>query len=304
MDKLGILIDLGYAKRDFQRTSDDGHPLVERCLDWWDELVSGIRYPVAYCHVVTGTLPGGYVSHTAAAISTYDRDGKPVAKDAVTWADCASAETDEECYRNFSRAIREKAAELGARSLFEFAGETLRSSVSIAHDPQQGPTWFEERTYGKREPKDAGGRSPESQAAADDMTAIRLAGQPRWESVAKEDRSDNFWLEVSWTRVKEVVPDEAVALEKLLAALELNMEQFCHNHDCEDVPEESDDAWDRLSQKFQAATGLTLWPFWNPAGLNRIEPDTGFLVIGALRLTAAGRSFFQRRLPLYFGFPL
>ena len=135
------------------------------------------------------------------------------------------------------------------------------------------------------------------------MTAIRLAGQPRWESVAKEDRSDNFWLEVSWTRVEEVVPDEAVALEKLLAALELNMEQFCRDHDCEDVPEESDDAWDRLSQKFQAATGLTLWPFWNPAGLNRIEPDTGFLVIGAMPADRRRKELLPKAVAVVFRVP-
>ena len=120
MDALGIGINLDYAEKDFQWASDEGHPLVERCMDWWDEVVSGIRYPVACCHVVTGTLPGGYVSHTAAAISVYDRDGKPVAHGAVEWADCCSAETDEECYTKFATAIYEKAADLGARSMFKF----------------------------------------------------------------------------------------------------------------------------------------------------------------------------------------
>jgi hypothetical protein len=38
--------------------------------------------------------------------------------------------------------------------------------------------------------------------------------------------------------------------------------------------------------------------------LDRIDPETGFLVIGALRLTAAGKDFFGKYPPLYFGFPL
>ncbi len=151
MDALGIEINVGYADLDFQRAFDHEHSLVERCMDWWDELVSGIRYPVAVCHVVTGTLPGGYVSHTTAAISVYDRDGKPIAHDAVEWVDCSSAESDEECYTGFSQAIKAKAADSGARSMFEFVDGVLRSSVSIAHDPEQGPTWFDELTYGKHE---------------------------------------------------------------------------------------------------------------------------------------------------------
>jgi hypothetical protein len=174
MDTLGIPVNLDYAKEDFRRAADAGRPLVERCMDWWDEVVSGIRYPVACCHVVTGTLPGGYVFHTAVAISVYDRDGKPVARDAVEWADCCSAETNEECYSKFAMAIYEKAADLGARSMFKFIDGMLRSSVSIAHHPEQGPTWFDERSYGKREkdeclgnePADDGGRSSEAPPAS------------------------------------------------------------------------------------------------------------------------------------------
>ena len=173
MDTLGIPINLDYAKEDFQRASDQGHPLVERCMDWWDEEVSGICYPVACCHIVTGTLPGGYVSNTVAAISVYDRDGKPVAHDAVEWADHSSAETDEECYTGFNWAIRHKAADLGAGSMFRFVNGVLCSSVFIDQDPEQGPGWFHERSYGKREkderlgnePADDGGQSSEAPPA-------------------------------------------------------------------------------------------------------------------------------------------
>jgi len=147
MDTLGIPINLDYARKDFQWALDEGRPLVERCLDWWDEVVSGIRYPVASCHIITGTLPGGYASHTVAAIWVYDRDGKPVAHDVVEWADHSWRETDVECHKNLNMAIFKKAADLGARSMFKFIDGTLCSSVSIAHDPEQGPTWFEERTY-------------------------------------------------------------------------------------------------------------------------------------------------------------
>jgi hypothetical protein len=140
MHLLGIPVNIEYAQKALQRALEGGR-LIERCLDGWDEVVSGIRYPVACCHVVTGTLPGGYVCHTVAAFSVYDRDGKPLAHDAVEWADCSSEEeTDEESYTRFSRAIREQAAALGARSLFKFYDGVLGSSVSIAHDPEQGPT--------------------------------------------------------------------------------------------------------------------------------------------------------------------
>ena len=145
-------INREYALSDFRCALDNGHPLVERCMDWWDELLFDIRYPVAYCHVVTGTLPGGYVSHTIAAISVYDRDGKPLAHDMVEWADFASTElTDKESYGGFCEAIRKAVVRLGARSMFKFIDCVLHSSVSIFHDPEQGPSWFREQTYGKRE---------------------------------------------------------------------------------------------------------------------------------------------------------
>jgi len=147
MDTLGIRINRDDAERDFQWVLDEGHPLVGRCMDWWDELVYDIRYPVAHCHIVTGTLPGGYVSCTVAIILVYDRDGKPVAHDTVEWADCSSEETDDKCHAKFATAINNKAADLGARSMFRFVDGILCSSVSIVHDPEQGPTWFDARTY-------------------------------------------------------------------------------------------------------------------------------------------------------------
>ena len=167
METLGIGINLDYAERDFQWAVDKARPLVEQCMDWWDELVNGIRYPVACCHTITSTLPGGYVSHTAAAFSVYNRDGKPIAHGVVEWADCSSLETDTECYTKFTMDICQKAAENGARSMFKFVDGSLRSSVSIAHDPEQGHTWFDERTY--RDP-------PESKPS----TAVRpgLIGNP------------------------------------------------------------------------------------------------------------------------------
>ena len=174
MHLLGIPVNIEYAQKALQRALEGGR-LVERCMDWWDEVASGIRWPVAICYVVTGKLPGGYVRHTVAAMSVYDRDGKPVAHGAVEWAGFASTElTDKESYGGFNRAISEKAAELGARSMFEFAGECLRKSVSIAHDPEQGPMWFDDRRYGERKRdegdenslEDDGGQLPEKRAVA------------------------------------------------------------------------------------------------------------------------------------------
>jgi hypothetical protein len=167
LGKLGIEgIDADYARKRFQRASEGGR-LVERCMDSWDEIVCDIRYPVACCHVITGTLPGDFMTNTVAAISLYDRDGTPLAHDAVEWADFASTElTDEESHGRFSRAIREAAARLGAKSLFKFYDGVLGASVSIAHDPEQGATWFHERSYGRRKKEEGEvSGSPETQAA-------------------------------------------------------------------------------------------------------------------------------------------
>ena len=178
MDTLGIPINLDYAKEDSSGRRTRGILSSNGAWTGVDEEVSGICYPVACCHIVTGTLPGGYVSNTVAAISVYDRDGKPVAHDAVEWADHSSAETDEECYTGFNWAIRHKAADLGARSMFRFVNGVLCSSVFIDQDPEQGPGWFHERSYGKREKDERLGNERRTMAG----------NRPRRRPAAKHDR--------------------------------------------------------------------------------------------------------------------
>jgi hypothetical protein len=143
----GISVNTDAAQRDFQKALENGN-MVETCTEWWDELVSGIRYPVACCHIVTGTLPGEYVRNTVAAIIVYDQNGKAIGHDIVEWADCAQDETDKECYAKFTGMIWETATRLGARSVFEFNGEgTVTRSVSIAHDSDGGATYFHHRQF-------------------------------------------------------------------------------------------------------------------------------------------------------------
>ena len=155
--KLGIIdIDTGYAQWDFQLALAGG--LTGACMDRWDELLHDIRYPVACCHIVTGTLPGGFLSNTVAVISSYNRNGKPLGHEVVEWAALASTGmTDKESYAGFNKAIREAAVRLGAGSLFKFLGGDLSSSVSIAHDPDLGPCWLHERSY-RREPESRDGQ--------------------------------------------------------------------------------------------------------------------------------------------------
>jgi hypothetical protein len=176
--RLGVGVNTGWAQRAFQSAQEAGR-LAKACMDWWDELLFDIRYPVACCHIVTGTLPGDCLSNTVAAISVYGRDGKPLAHDVVEWADFASTDlTDEESYGGFNKAIREATVRLGARSLFKFCDGDLSSSISIAHDPEQGPCWFHERSYRRRESdggdenahEDEGGRSAGMQASGDDVS--------------------------------------------------------------------------------------------------------------------------------------
>ena len=145
VDRLGIDINREYANMTFQKALEGGH-LCSECMDWWDEVVCEVRYPVACCHISTGTLPGGSLRNTVAAISVYDRDGNAIGHDFVEWADYA-AESDAECHRGFSRAINQAAARLGARSRFTFNDGILSTSVSIAHHPEQGDIYLCERTY-------------------------------------------------------------------------------------------------------------------------------------------------------------
>ena len=78
MDRLGIDINREFAKRAFQRASEGGY-LCRECMDWWDKVVCEVRYPVACCHISTGTLPGGLLRNTVAAISVSTETARPSA---------------------------------------------------------------------------------------------------------------------------------------------------------------------------------------------------------------------------------
>lgn len=65
----GACIDRDYASEDFKRTlgSCGRDAIVERVLDWAEELANAIRWPVAYTYIVTGKLPGEYRENTNCA---------------------------------------------------------------------------------------------------------------------------------------------------------------------------------------------------------------------------------------------
>jgi hypothetical protein len=113
--------------------------------------------------------------------------------------------------------------------------------------------------------------------------------------------------EVPWSRVMAAVPDEAAALEAVLAAAKLTMAEFCHWCDgdyelCDesgDLPDEQDlpvdellgAAWDHLSRHFERVTGLRLYTYCRYRRQFG-DPDTGFEVVGAWQRSPAGKRFF------------
>lgn len=146
----GACIDRDYASEDFKRTlgSCGRDAIVERVLDWAEELANAIRWPVAYTYIVTGKLPGEYRENTTALVVVVDRDDKVVGHRVVHWGDYTHIENDAERYRAFNWAIDQCAIDLGARSIFDFHCDGLLNRiVAVAHDPEQGPTIFHEREY-------------------------------------------------------------------------------------------------------------------------------------------------------------
>jgi hypothetical protein len=97
--------------------------------------------------------------------------------------------------------------------------------------------------------------------------------------------------EVSWKQVAAAVPEEAAAFEAALALAEdgIDLDVFFLRYD-DDLPEEVRAAWERVTGQFHQATGLQLWPYRRY--LNEDDDETGFEVIGAWELSAAGRRFF------------
>ncbi len=93
--------------------------------------------------------------------------------------------------------------------------------------------------------------------------------------------------QVSWEQVMAAVPDEAAAFKTALAEADMDLEDFCIRWE-EACPEGVFDVWERLAHRFRSATGLELSPYDERSN----DGDVGLLVVGAWRLSAAGRRFF------------
>ena len=107
--------------------------------------------------------------------------------------------------------------------------------------------------------------------------------------------------EVPWSRVVAAVPDEAAALEVVLARVKMSLAEFCRWRDGDfELGNESGDptveewlevAWDHLTHHFEGATGLRLYTYCrnhNQSG----DPKTGFVIVGAWKRSPAGERFF------------
>ena len=98
--------------------------------------------------------------------------------------------------------------------------------------------------------------------------------------------------QVSWEQVAAAVPDEAAAFEAVLAEADIDLEDFCIRWE-DDCPEQVHVAWERLSQRFDSATGLELEPYKEGAS-EQEDYGVGFLVSGAWQLSPAGKRFFGK----------
>jgi hypothetical protein len=97
--------------------------------------------------------------------------------------------------------------------------------------------------------------------------------------------------DVSWEQVVAAVPDEAAALEAVLAAEDSSINEFCRDWPgC--LSEESQAAWDHLSRAFEQTTGLKVEPTWEYVSEDSEDTQEGFYVLGAWQLSPAGKRFF------------
>lgn len=113
--------------------------------------------------------------------------------------------------------------------------------------------------------------------------------------------------EIQWAQVVSVVPEAAAEFEAAMRRHNLTedkviplldgMEVQDDEYEPLDLPDEIDQAFDRLCDRFQAATGLQLgfnWEEheWMDLDHNMHDYVVGWEVKGAWQLTDAGKRFF------------
>jgi hypothetical protein len=147
----GHCLNREYALQDFRLhlAAHGQGAIAQHVMEWADECANGIRWPVAFTYIVTGKLPGSYRENTTVVIVVEDHKGKIVRHQVLNWCDYSHVEDDADCYRAFNEAIDKAAVDMGARSIFDFHCHDARptKSVSVAHDPEQGASIFNEREY-------------------------------------------------------------------------------------------------------------------------------------------------------------
>ena len=105
---------------------------------------------------------------------------------------------------------------------------------------------------------------------------------------------------MEWHDIKEIVPEEAAAFERLLQEVGMDVDEFCLGFEYERMDSDSQDAdrimdaWDKLDEAFTKATtvegaGLELEPEYH-------DPEHGdaaafFAVLGVHQLTPAGAKY-------------
>lgn len=113
--------------------------------------------------------------------------------------------------------------------------------------------------------------------------------------------SDYLWSpeeDIPWSRVVAAVPDEAAALEVVLARAKLSLNEFCRwcdgdfESDDPRIDEFLEVAWDHLAHHFQRLTGLRLCAYCRYRSDLDDDPDTGIQVVGAWQRSPAGMRFF------------
>lgn len=151
--QLGGAADCDHATMDFERClRDKGREAIGAyVMEWVEEIVSGIRWPVAFVHTVTGELPFCKRQNTTITVAVEDHHGHVVGHEVLHWANYCQFD-DDVCYDMLGEAEQEAAFKHGARSIFRFDNGVLASSMSVAYG-EQGPNTFCQRHFNQKEEK-------------------------------------------------------------------------------------------------------------------------------------------------------